>query len=293
VPPVSQKLVPAKPPDLNPKKPKLQAPPDACDTHFHLFGPAAKYPFDPGSPYVSDDRLPEHVFALHDKLGIGRGVVVSGGGYGRSTRHLIDTMTVHNGRLRGVALLPDLVSRAGFEQLNRLGVRGLRFISATRGAHLPHISERLAAQAFEFGWHVQFYPNGTDIIDHADRLLALPNDIVLDHFASVPAEGGVDQKAFRTVLKMLESGRVWVKLSGPMRCTRQEYPYPAVTPLARALVRAAPERLVWGSDWPHVNMNDREMPNDGDVLDLMLEWVPDGKIRNRILSGNPARLYGF
>ena len=150
-----------------------------------------------------------------------------------------------------------------------------------------------AVRAAEHGWHVQFYPHDADIVDYADKLLALPNTIVLDHFASVPAAGGVDQAAFTTVLRMLDTGRVWVKLSGPMRCTKQNYPYPEVTPLAHALVRHAPERLVWGTDWPHVNLDGREMPNDGDLLDLLAEWVPDGATRDRILVDNARALYGF
>ena len=170
---------------------------------------------------------------------------------------------------------------------------GLRMISEKRGGHLPHFNREIAARAHEHRWHVQFYPHGTDIIDYADKLLSLPNNVVLDHFASIPAAGGVDQPAVKAVLKMLDSGRVWLKLSGPMRCTPGNFPYAPVTPLAQAFVRHAPERMVWGTDWPHVNMNDREMPNDGDLLDLMLEWVPDEAVRNRILADNARKLYGF
>jgi 2-pyrone-4,6-dicarboxylate lactonase len=128
---------------------------------------------------------------------------------------------------------------------------------------------------------------------HADKLLALPNVIVLDHFASVPAAGGIDQPAFKTVLRMIDTGKVWLKLSGPMRCTPENFPYRQVMPLARALVRHAPERLLWGTDWPHVNLDGREMPNDGDLVDLLGEWVPDGTTRRRILVDNPCTLYGF
>lgn len=138
-------------------------------------------------------------------------------------------------------------------------------ISAKRGGHLPHFNRETDARAHEHGWHVQFYPHGTDILDYADKLLSLPNDIVLDHFASIPAAGGVDQPAMKAVMRMLDTGRVWLKLSGPMRCTRGNFPHAPVTPLAKAFIKHAPERLVWGSDWPHVNMNGREMPNDGDL----------------------------
>ena len=281
------------PPDPHPRTPKLRVPPGAVDTHIHLFGPASRYPFDPGSRYVSQDALPEDYIKLQGVLGLSRAVVVSGGGYGRNTRHLSDTLARFPGRFRGVALLPDDAPDQEFERLGRLGVCGLRFVSPAHGAHLPHLSPAMARRAHEHGWHVQFYPAAGDIVDLADQLLALPNQVVLDHFAAVPAAGGVEQPAFRTVLRMLDSGRVWVKLSGPMRCSRQDFPYAEVTPLAKALVRHAPERLVWGSDWPHVNMNNRRMPNDGDLVDLLSEWAEDETVRKRILADNPQRLYGF
>lgn len=280
-------------PDPNPKKPKLKAPSGACDTHIHLFGPAAKYPFAHDSPYTSRDQLPETLFALQDTLGLSTAVVVSPGGYSRSYTMLTDVLEQYPDRLRGVALLPDDTPSAEFARLGKLGVKGLRMISAKRGGHLPHYNREIAARAIEHGWHVQFYPHGTDIVDYADKLLALPNDIVLDHFASIPAAGGVDQPAVKAVLRMLDTGRVWLKLSGPMRCTPGNFPYAAVTPLAKLFVKHAPERMVWGTDWPHVNMDGRDMPNDGDLLDLMLEWVPDEAVRNRILADNAKKLYGF
>jgi predicted TIM-barrel fold metal-dependent hydrolase len=281
------------PPDPNPKKPKLTLPSGACDTHIHLFGPANKYQFASDSPYTSRDALPEESIALQDRLGLSYAVIVSPGGYGSNYELLADVLTRFPERFRGIALLPGNTPSSEIARLTRLGVKGLRMMSAGRGSHVPHYSKEIAARAFEHGWHVQFYPHDTDIIEYADKLLALPNDIVLDHFASVPAAGGVDQPAFKTVLRMLDTGRVWVKLSGPMRVTPQDLPYAPVTPLARALVQHAPERLVWGSDWPHVNMNNRLMPNDGDLVDLLLDWVPDEKTRNRILVDNASALYGF
>jgi predicted TIM-barrel fold metal-dependent hydrolase len=281
------------PPDPHPRKPKLKPPPGACDAHVHLIGPAGKYRFAADSPYTSADALPQTLFALQDTLGLSTAVVVSPGGYGRDPTMLADVLAQYPGRLRGIALLPDDTPSAEFARLGQLGVRGLRFISARRGGHLPHFNREVALRAHQHGWHVQFYPHGTDVVDYADKLLALPNDIVLDHFASIPAAGGPDQPAMKTALRMLETGRVWLKLSGPMRCTQDDLPYAAVTPLARAFVKHAPERLVWGSDWPHVNLNDRAMPNDGDLLDLLAEWVPDDAVRRRILADNAKALYGF
>jgi predicted TIM-barrel fold metal-dependent hydrolase len=261
------------------------------DCQIHLFGPAARYSFDPGSKYISEDALPETNIALQDILGLSHAVIVSGGGYGMDTRHLEDTLARFPERFRGVALLRPETTQEEMARLHALGVRGLRFVSSHHGAHLPHLSERHAAMAAELGWVVQFYPSPTDLADFADRLLALSGPVVLDHFGAVPAAGGVDQPAFRTMLRMLDSGRVWVRLSGPMRCTREDFPYPSVMPMAHALVAHAPERLVWGSDWPHVNMQGRVMPNDGDLLDLLLEWAPEEAVRNRILSDNARRLY--
>jgi 2-pyrone-4,6-dicarboxylate lactonase len=280
-------------PDPNPKKPKLKPPPGACDAHIHLFGPAAKYPFAPDSPYISRDALPEALFGLQDRLGLSTAVIVSPGGYGRNSAMLADVLAKYPDRFRGIALMRDDTPAAEYARLNRLGVRGLRMMSHQRGVHVPHLNRETAARANEHGWHVQFYPHGTDIIDYAEALLALKNSIVLDHFASIPAAGGVDQPAMATIRRMLDTGRVWLKLSGPMRCTDENPPYPSVTPLARALVAHAPERMVWGSDWPHVNLDGRQMPNDGDLLDVLADWVPDAAVRNRILTQNAKTLYGF
>lgn len=280
-------------PDPNPKKPKLKPPPGACDAHIHLFGPAAKYPFAPDSPYTSSDALPQTFFDLQDKLGMSTAVIVSPGAYGRNYALLADVLAKHPNRFRGIALLRDDTPASEIGRLTRLGVRGMRVMSAKRGQHVPNYSKELAARVHEHGWHIQFYPHGTDIVEYADKLLALPNPIVLDHFASIPAAGGTEQPAVKAVLRMLDTGRVWLKLSGPMRCTDEPPPYPSVAPLARLFVQHRPDRMVWGSDWPHVNLDGREMPNDGDLLDLLSEWVPDAAVRNRILTQNAKALYGF
>jgi len=279
------------PPDPNTRTPKLRAPAGGIDSHVHLFGPASRYPFNPGSKYTSNDALPQTQIAMQDTLGLAGAVVVSGGGYGMSTRHLEDVLGAFPERFRGVALLPGDVTPVDIERLDRLGVRGARFVSEGHRGALPRLSPRIAAMIADFGWHVQFYPAHDDLIAHADQLLALKNDVVLDHFACLRAAGGTGQPAFRKLLDMLDTGKVWVKLSGPMRCADGDFPYAEVTPLARALVAHAPERLVWGSDWPHVNMNGRGMPNDGDLFDLLGDWVSASATLERILVTNPRRLY--
>jgi predicted TIM-barrel fold metal-dependent hydrolase len=269
-------------------------PSGACDCQIHLFGPAAKYPIDAGSRYQPEDALPETNIALQDKLGLSYAVIVSGGAYGLNHRHLADTLARFPDRFRGVAFMSEASTPGEYRELTRLGVRGLRFISPGHGMKLPPLSAKTAAQAAEYGWHTHFYPHRTDIIEHAESLLALPNKaIVLDHFAHIPAEGGLAQEAVRTVLRMLDTGRVWVRLSAPMRCTKQDFPYAEVMPLARKFIQHAPERMLWGTDWPHVNMYGRAMPNDGDLVDLLLDWADDESTRNRIVADNPRELYGL
>jgi 2-pyrone-4,6-dicarboxylate lactonase len=280
-------------PDPETRTPRLRCPPGAVDCHFHLFGPAEQYAFHPDTVYYSHDALPETLISMHQTLGIANGVLVSGGAYGRDPRHLMDVLTRFPGYFRGVIVPPERIAPQELDAMHAAGVRGVRFSSHPRGRHLAPISPDLAATVAERGWHVQFYAHGGGIAEAADQLLALPNTLVLDHFGTVDATQGLDQPAFQTILRMLDTGRVWVKLSGPMRCTPSEPPYAELTKFAHALVRHAPERLVWGTDWPHPNMNDQAMPNDGDLLDLMLDWVPDTAARNRILAENARALYDF
>jgi 2-pyrone-4,6-dicarboxylate lactonase len=279
-------------PDPNPRTPRLVCPPGSIDTHLHLFGPQTKYTFDPETPFISDDNLAESCIEMHSALGISHGVIVSGGAYGRDHRHLMDSLAQFPEHFRGVAVPPVHLEPAEIERMDQAGVRGIRFVSDSAGHHVAHIEEPIAREVAEFGWHVQFIASGTNLTEHAERLLALPNDLVIDHFGSVPAELGPEQPAFRTLLEMLDTGRVWVKLSGPMYCSKLGFPYPDVQPLADALVRHAPQRLIWGSDWPHLHMNE-PTPNDADLLDLLLDWVPDEQLRRRVLVENPAQLYRF
>jgi 2-pyrone-4,6-dicarboxylate lactonase len=271
----------------------MKVPAGAWDTQIHLFGPPAEYAFDPESPYYSDEVSAEAAIAMQEQLGLARSLLVSGGGYGLDYLHLEHTLERYPERFRGVIFPSPRSTDAELARLHALGVRGIRFVSARRAKNLPRIEPEVAARVRQFDWPVHFYPHGTDLLEYADALLALDSDrIVIDHLASIPAAGGTGQPAFRRLLEMLDTGRVWVKLSGPMRCTDEEPPYPCVTPIARALVAHAPERMMWASDWPHVNMVGRTMPNDGDLLDLLADWAPDEKDRLKILVTTPDFLYG-
>lgn len=284
------------PPDPCPTPPRHPVPALGWDCHIHLFGPASAFPFDASSPYVSDDALPEHYLATLDVLGLTHAVVVSAGGYGRDYRHVQSVLERFGDRLRGIILPRDDFRADEAAALGRVGVRGVRMFgapSAHEWSHLPRLDARIAAIAADAGWHVQYHSvTCDDIAGAADALLALPCRVVLDHFGMFDPRLGLDQPGFAAILRLLDSGRVWVKLSGPMRAARdEEYPYPSMIPFAHALVAHAPERMLWGSDWPHVQMNGRIMPNDGALLDLLATWVPDPATRFRILADNPIALY--
>jgi predicted TIM-barrel fold metal-dependent hydrolase len=293
--PAPPKALHNQPPDPHPRVPLHPPPPLAWDCHIHLFGPAAQWPFESHSPYTSDDALPEDYLGMQDKLGFARAVIVSAGGYGRNYRHLQSVLERFGEHFRGIMLAPPQLRHEEIAPLHRLGVRGIRFFAGPPGhewSHLPTIEQRPAQLIHAAGWHVQYQSLVLGhLVQVADELLALPNRIVLDHYGAFDAALGLDQPAFTTLLRMLDTGRVWVKLSAPMRGTREEFPYPSMRPFTEALVRHAPERMLCGSDWPHVQQNDRRMPNDGDLVDLFAEWVPDVRTRDRILRDNPRVLY--
>ncbi len=281
----------APPPDPDTATPTVLAPPGAVDAHLHLFGPAERFPFIDNPPYRTGDALAESCLAMHRALGIDHGVIVSGGAYGRNHDQLRYVLERYPEHFRGVIVPPPALPDGELAELDRLGVRGIRFVGDSAGAHVAHIEPAVAEQVFEYGWHVQAVLQAGELDSHASRLLALPNDLVLDHFAGIEAAAGLDQPAVRLLLRLLETGRVWVKLSGPNYCSREPLPWPAVTPLARLLVRAAPERLVWGTDWPHLHMGAHRMPNDAELLDLLADWVPEPGQRDRILGANARQLY--
>ncbi len=282
------------PPDPAPRQPRLAAPAGACDCHIHFFGPVEKYPFADDAAYHSADALPETYIALQRVLGLERAVVVHPTALGRDNRRLLDTLAAYPNRFRGVAVPPDNVTDAELDRMHALGVRGCRFTSVATYANAPRLDTRLVARIAERGWHAQFLLEGTQLPEMAETLLSLPCEVVIDHMGRIPASLGIRHPAFQTLLRMLDSGRVWVKLSGPMRFSSENrMPYADTLPFAQALVAANPERLVWGSDWPHINYNHGVMPNDGELFDLLLDWAPDEEVRNRILAENPARLYDF
>jgi 2-pyrone-4,6-dicarboxylate lactonase len=199
-------------------------------------------------------------------------------------------------RLRGVAVVPFDVKDAELERLHAAGVRGLRSnivdLKSNKG-QLPIDALRALAQRIRhLGWHIEFLLHADEFPDLDRQLADFPVDVVFGHLGYVPAAKGTDTPGFVALLRLMRDGKAWVKLTGPYRLTPGALPYPDTAPFAQALVDAAPQRLLWGSDWPHVMVRSA-MPNDGALFDLFAKWVPDAALRHRILVENPARLYGF
>lgn len=278
------------PPQRDTKTPKLKAPPGATDTHFHLYGPGKRFPYHPDAPLIVEDSTLEDMLKMHNALGIERGVIVHSVVQGQTYEYLINALSREPERLRGIALpAPDITDRE-LQILTDVGVVGARFAFRAN----PEINTDIVARTHEFGWHPQYWFRGPDeAAAWRDTMLASPGNFVIDHMGWQPAELGIDAPGFRTVLDCIDTGRCWVKISGPMRFTNgMELPYEDTWPFAKALIERAPDRVMWGSDWPHPD-HFEAMPNDADLLDLLLEWAPDEALRKKILVDNPAELFGF
>jgi D-galactarolactone isomerase len=274
------------------ERPKLKAPPNTCDSHMHIYDsrfPTAPYAtIRPSNASVDDYRL------LQKRLGTTRNIVVAPSTYGTDNACTLDAMAKLGATAHGVAVVDTSVTDAELKRLHDLGIRGIRFNLVQSGATTIAMLEPLSKRVNDLGWHVQLHMLADAIVENADLLLRLPSPIVFDHLARIPQPAGVDHPAFALVLKLLDKGRTWVKLSGAYMETKTGAPdYADVSKVARAYVKAAPERLVWASDWPHPTEKADAKPNDAILFDLLPNWAPDEARRNRILVDNPAALYGF
>jgi len=282
---------PSQMPDLTARKPAIEVPAGACDTHAHLFGPPERYPYREPRMYTPPPVTVEDYRRMLDALGIERAVIVHTAIH-RDYQVTIDALRAAQGRFRAIALPDANMSDRELETLDKAGFRGVRFNPYFNAQQELRPLEEIAARVRPFGWHLQFHLDARDLVELAPRLEKLPVDVVIDHLGHMPRAADVSHPGFRILLRMLREQRCWVKLSAPMRFEDPRPPYPNVTPCARALVDAGPDRVVWGSDWPHV-LFDGFIPNDGELLDLLALWAPDAALRKRILVDNPATLYGF
>jgi predicted TIM-barrel fold metal-dependent hydrolase len=275
------------PPDRNPRKPRLSIPSGACDCHFHVFGPQKRFPLHPDIPVSVEDATYDQFLHLQDVLGFSRGILVQSGLHMWSYEHLLHFLHRDPKRLRGVAIVHPAVTDGEIELLTQAGVRGARFY--------PGISEpdgKLQARLAEFGWLSHYLTRGQETLAQwKDRILDAPGNFVIEHSGFQDPAQGLNGPGFRMILELLETGRCWIKLS-PRFSNRPMLPFSDTLPFIHDLIHRAPDRMLWGSDWPHPSYFN-PMPNDGDLVDLLLDWAPDESVRRKILVDNPAFLFGF
>src|SRR6266487_1110819 len=280
--------------------PDFQSPPAGCDCHFHVFGPAGRYPHGSDLRYAPPHAPVENYLALAKKLGIERFVFVQPSAYGRDNRCMLDAMReVGIKKSRGIVDLDENASDAEFERLKKLGVLGVRinvspvkrYEAGLAAKLLPRI-ERLRGRCAEIGWQLDFLAPGWLTAELMPTLAKLNVDFTLAHFGLFPAKDGVGQPGFRRLLALLRrgNGRCWVKLTGVYRMSVAKG-FADVAPMARALIEAAPDRVIWGSDYPHLSFADKV--GSIELWNLLGNWAPDEATRRRVLVDNPQQLFKF
>ena len=273
--------------------PNVRFPHKATDCHAHVFGPQARFPLLPKTHFVPHEcPLPAYVQMLR-AIGCERAVLVQPSVYGTDNSAIEEALQSNEFELRGIAVVSESITDKEIERLHALGFRGIRIntASGTPGLRLEH-ARRLADRIRELGWHLQFYANFRETLQLEDELASLPITIVIDHFGRIQTSDGLQAPAFQAVLRLLQRDNCFAKLIGPYFISELSPKYPDIAPFARAMVETAPDRVVWGTDWPHASAHEK-MPNDGDLADLLLDWAPDEDQRHKILVENPERLYGF
>ena len=276
------------PPDRNTKKPRLKLPPGGCDTHFHIFGPQSRFPLSLGRRLEVEDCTIDDLIATHDAMGITRGLIVQSFQHGFSYEYILHALSREPKRFRGCMIpAPDITDRE-LKVLADAGVVATRFGFKSAKS----IDCRMRDRYSSFGLQPHYLVHGEpEIAAWRNQILATQGRFVIEHMGYPQVELGLDDPCFKFTLECIDTGRCWVKLSP--RCSAEAtLPFNDVLPFVHALVKRAPERLLWGSDWPHPNYFN-PMPNDADLLDLMLEWAPDEAARRRIMIDNPAELFGF
>ncbi|RDJ20352.1 hydrolase [Bosea caraganae] len=281
------------PPRAVTRSPTLVVPENACDCHCHIIGPEARYPVSPSRTFTAPDALTDAYLRMAGTLGIERMVIVQPSFYGTDNSRTVDAIAeLGQHRARGVAAVSPDISQDDLCALDAAGIRAARFITTAGGGAAIADLETVARKIAPLGWHVELYVPPVSWPDILPTLAKLPVPAVLDHMAALSAdEARNDPAVVAAILRLLDAGKAWVKLCG-YRASAAGHPYADVPPLAKLLIAHAPSRCVWGSDWPHTAIAGH-MPDDGDLIDLLLDWEPDEAVRKAILVDNPARLYGF
>jgi predicted TIM-barrel fold metal-dependent hydrolase len=283
------------PPHPDPHPPTaFTPPPGACDAHCHIFGPADRFPYAPDRTYTPPDAGFERLEWFQERLGLSRAVFVQASCHGTDNSAMVDALVRGRGRYAGVAMVDDSFTDADLGALHDAGVRAARFNFVAHLGGAPDMDRfwRVVGRVAPLGWHIVLHFDAVDLPAYAGVLDRLPVPYLIDHIARVDAAAGLDQEPFARLCELLADERAWVKVSGAERISAEGPPrYADAVPFARRVMDVAPDRVLWGTDWPHPNV--RRMPDDGDLVDLLAAFAPDERTRHRILVDNPARLYDF
>jgi len=273
------------------RKPRFKLPPCACDAHNHVFGPGAKFPYAPERRYTPEDAPKEALTALHALLGVERAVIVQASCHGKDNRAMLDAIADAPDRRRGVAMVDDSFTDNDLAALDRGGVRGVRFnfVRHLGGTPDMDVFRRVIDRIKGLGWHVVLHVDAPDIIPLSETMTKLPLPFVIDHMGRVDAAAGTQQPAFRALLELAKRENCWIKVCGAERISLP--PYAAAVPIARAIVDAIPDRVLWGTDFPHPNL--KHEADEADLVDLIPQFAVTAEAQRKLLVDNPARLYGF
>jgi predicted TIM-barrel fold metal-dependent hydrolase len=273
------------------RRPAFRPPAHACDAHCHVFGPTSRFPYAPERRYTPAEAPKEALAALHAHLGLSRSVIVQASCHGTDNRAMLDAIADHPADARGVAIVDDDFTDADYAALHAGGVRGVRFnfVRHLGGAPDERVFRRVLDRIKDLGWHIVLHLDATDIEPLSGMIRHLPVPFVIDHMGRVDATLGTEQPALLSLLDLARSESCWIKVSGAERISR--YPFDDAVPIARAIVRAAPKRALWGTDFPHPNL--KQPVDEADLVDLLPRIAETEEERQNLLVANPARLYGF
>jgi predicted TIM-barrel fold metal-dependent hydrolase len=281
------------PPDPNPVSPILALPPGACDAHCHVFGPAGKFPYAADRSYTPPDAPVENLRRLHARLGVSRAVIVHASCHGTDMEVTLDAIASSEGRYRGVACVEDGVTQRELERLHAGGIRGIRFNFVKHLGGVPDLAVfyRLVKRIKPLGWHVVLHFDAEDIVSQSELLGRIDVPFIIDHMGRVKAADGLQQAPFQSLLALYRNNPLaWIKVCGAERVSSGKRPFLDAVPFAQALIQEDDSRILWGTDWPHPNIT-KDMPNDGELVNLFAQICPDPKAQRRILVDNPTRMY--
>lgn len=273
-------------------RPAFHMPAGACDSHGQIVGPHERYLMVTNRAYTPPPATEADYLAMLDALGLARGVLVQVSVYGTDNRCMLASLRAHPERLRGIAVIPQDISDKELACLAEAGVRGIRINTQLGGDLAMDAMERLATRIAPLGWHIQLLLDVRTLATVGRRISRLPVDVSFEHMGWACTAAGTREPCFQALLAMMREGRAWAKLSGAYLFSSACAPYADVRPFAQALLEAAPDRCLWGSDWPHISAPG-SMVRTEDMLGLLPDWASDADLRARVLVHNPARLYGF